>query len=303
MRPYLCCPSCCSSPHAAACRSRSSAIPAAPAPGSASRRRPASLSRRPRNRCCPTRAATPGPTPAAALVNEESRPRIRRSAPGDWSLTLSADLRGPNVIPSYTVPTASASRRGRPRRPGPSRLMGPQRPRHPQIAAEQPPRIATLLTRIEAARLQNDPNSLQNRPARVYRLRRHRRARRRRPQPGRANAREARPATASSSRTRAKTPTSSSRRGPHRSGARKAPRRAAMDRRRRPRRARPPVQLNEARRQRVDRYWGDVAVVAAEEAAGGVKDVIFNATGPRLDRAARSGTQNDARGDTARAGC
>ena len=46
------------------------------------------------------------------------------------------------------------------------------------------------------------------------------------------------------------------------------------------------VQLNEVPAAAIDRYWGDVAVVAAEQAAGGIKDVLFNAAGPRLPDAA-----------------
>ena len=41
------------------------------------------------------------------------------------------------------------------------------------------------------------------------------------------------------------------------------------------------LQLNEVPPATVNRYWGDVAVAVASEAAGGVRDVILNATGAR----------------------
>jgi hypothetical protein len=40
------------------------------------------------------------------------------------------------------------------------------------------------------------------------------------------------------------------------------------------------LQLNEVPRGRLDRFWGDVAYAAAEEAAGGVQTIIRNATTP-----------------------
>ena len=41
------------------------------------------------------------------------------------------------------------------------------------------------------------------------------------------------------------------------------------------------MQLNEVAPGSLDRYWGDVAVVVAQEAAGGIRDVILNQLGPR----------------------
>ena len=41
------------------------------------------------------------------------------------------------------------------------------------------------------------------------------------------------------------------------------------------------MQLNEVPARSLDRFWGDVAVVVATEAAGGVRDVIINAGGGR----------------------
>ena len=41
------------------------------------------------------------------------------------------------------------------------------------------------------------------------------------------------------------------------------------------------VQINEVPPAAIANYWGDVAVAVAAEAAGGVKDVIVNASGAR----------------------
>jgi hypothetical protein len=41
------------------------------------------------------------------------------------------------------------------------------------------------------------------------------------------------------------------------------------------------VQLNDVAPGSLDRYWGDVALVVAQEAAGGVRDVILNQLGTR----------------------
>ena len=41
------------------------------------------------------------------------------------------------------------------------------------------------------------------------------------------------------------------------------------------------MQLNEVPPGTLDKFWGDVALVVAQEAAGGVKDVILNQAGAR----------------------
>ena len=46
------------------------------------------------------------------------------------------------------------------------------------------------------------------------------------------------------------------------------------------------LQLNEVPPGTLDRHWSDVAVAVASEAAGGVRDVILNATGLRDLKAA-----------------
>ena len=47
------------------------------------------------------------------------------------------------------------------------------------------------------------------------------------------------------------------------------------------------MQLNEVPPGTLDRYWGDVAVVVADEAAGGVRDVVQNVSGTRTAKEAK----------------
>jgi hypothetical protein len=53
------------------------------------------------------------------------------------------------------------------------------------------------------------------------------------------------------------------------------------------------VQLNEIPAGTLDRYWGDVAVVVATEASGGVNDVIRRQTGHVPEQAASVQTPGD----------
>jgi hypothetical protein len=226
---------------------------------------------------------------ASALVNEEIPASHTPVRTGDWSLTLAADLRGPNVIPSYTVTNSLGQSQGTSQgAPVPAASWARNDPAILKSAAEQAaPQIAALLTRIEAARLQSDPNSLQNRPARVY-LAGVSGA------PGDGN-------TSLANQMRAKLAArgivvqdtaknadfqlrGEVRTAPGAKGTTRIELQWIIDDSRGERGRL--LQLNEVPPGTVDRFWGDVAVVAADEAAGGVRDVILNASGPRLDPAA-----------------
>ena len=89
---------------------------------------------------------------------------------GDWRLVLSATLRGPDVIPAYeVVDPAGASQGTAQGAPVSAEAWSNDGDPILQAAATQAaPGIDALLARIQAARLHADPNSLQNRPARVY---------------------------------------------------------------------------------------------------------------------------------------
>ena len=49
------------------------------------------------------------------------------------------------------------------------------------------------------------------------------------------------------------------------------------------------LQLNEVRAGSLDRFWGDVAYVAAQEAAGGIPEIIRNATAAPVEPARPGG--------------
>ncbi len=90
--------------------------------------------------------------------------------PGDWSVEMTGAEAGGMVTPAFTVHDPAGAARGS--------VTGPQLPAadwaqmapatSARIAAAVVPQLGTLLTKIEAERRQNDPTSLVNRPARIY---------------------------------------------------------------------------------------------------------------------------------------
>lgn len=222
---------------------------------------------------------------AAALLDQEIPADARRTGSGrDWSLTLSAEVRGQDVVPSYTVNDPAGEPQGLSEgAPVPLAAWASGRPEVLQAAAVQAaPGIASLLNRIEAARRQSDPNSLVNRPARVF-LAGVTGA------PGDGN--RSLPmqlrlklqnqglvvqdtAKDADFEVRGDVVTAP--------GANRLIRVELQWVVTDPRGERGRVvQINEVPAQTINPYWGDVAVAVATEAAGGVKDVILNATGRR----------------------
>ena len=229
---------------------------------------------------------------AEALLAEEV-PAVaggsrRRS---DWTLVLSAEVRGADVIPSYAVQNPSGESQGISE--GAPVSMADWGGGNPAVlktaAAQAAPGIASLLSRIEAARRQSDPNSLLNRPARIYFSGVT-------GAPGDGNsslpvqmrtkltamglvvqdaAKEADFTLAGLVQT-----------APGARGTLRIELQWIVQDGKGAERGRI-VQLNEVPPGTLDRYWGDVAVVVADEAAGGVRDVVLNATG------ARTGTQTN----------
>jgi len=223
---------------------------------------------------------------ADALLGEEV-PAVaggtrRRS---DWTLVLSAEMRGADVVPSYAVQNPSGEPQGFSEGAPVSAASwaGGDPAVLKAAAAQAAPGIASLLNRIEAARRQSDPNSLLNRPARVY-----------------FSGVTGAPGDGNSSlpaQMRAKlatlgfviqdaaagadftlvgqVQTAAGAKGTMRIELQwivsdgKGAERGRI------------VQLNEVPPGTLDRYWGDVAVVVADEAAGGVRDVVLSASGGR----------------------
>ncbi len=225
---------------------------------------------------------------AEALVSEEipaaASPNGRR---GDWSLTLSAEMRGRDVVPTYTVKNPAGVAQGFSEgAPVPAADWGGGNPAVLKAAAVQAaPGVASLLQKIEAARQLSDPNSLMNRPSRVYFAGVT-------GAPGDGNT-----SLATQMQTkltglglvvqdtphgadfavRGDVKTAEGTKGALRielqwvvtNGDETAAERGRV------------VQLNEVPSGSLDSYWGDVAVVVATEAASGVRDVILNSGGGR----------------------
>jgi len=206
-----------------------------------------------------------------------------------WRLVLSAETRGPEVVPTYTVQDPAGVPQGTSQGPPvPAQLWAEGAPATFKAAAEsQAPAVEALLRHIEAARQQSDPNSLVNRPAKLYfagvtgapgdgdraltqqmltRL----------PNLGdlvQDTARDADFTVAGQVKT-----------APGANGATRVELQWIVTDPKGEERGRV-VQLNEVPAHAIDAYWGDVAVVAATEAASGVHEVVVQQTG----RAAKPG--------------
>ena len=247
----------------------------------------------------PSRLAVPSPTQsllpddaanawagavAEALATAEIPATTGGTRRGDWSLALTAEIRGNNVVPSYTVQNPAGEPQGVSEgTPIPVRVWAGGQPTVLKAAAVQAaPGIASLLGRIDAARRQSDPNSLLNRPARIH-LAGVTGA------PGDGNR-----SLPAQMRTKlsalglvvqdavkdadyilaGEVNTAPGANGSTRIELQWIVTDARGERGR-------ILQLNEVPRGSLDRYWGDVAVVVAEEAAGGVRNVVVNAQGSR----------------------
>ena len=225
---------------------------------------------------------------AEALVAEEipASPGRRRS---DWALIMSAEVRGTQVVPTYTVQNPKGEAQGTAEGSGISTsAWASGDPAVLKVAAVQAaPGIAALLGRIEAARQLSDPNSLMNRPARIYFSGVT-------GAPGDGNT--SLPAvmrtkmatlglvvqdtiTGADFTLRGEVHTAKGAGNSTRIEVQWFVNNADATAAERGR----IVQLNEVPPGILDRYWGDVAVAVATDAAGGVRDVILNAGARRPD--------------------
>lgn len=226
---------------------------------------------------------------AQALLAEEVpavADRARRRS--DWTLVLSAEVRGRDVVPSYAVQNPSGVSQGFSEgAPVPMAAWAGGSPDVLRAAAAQAaPGITSLLNRIEAARRQSDPTSLQNRPARIYFSGVT-------GAPGDGN--QSLPAQMRTKLTglglvvqdaanqadfslAGQVQTASGAKGSLRIELQwivldsRGVERGRI------------VQLNEVPPGTLDRFWSDVAVVVADEAAGGVRDVVLASDGSRNSR-------------------
>jgi hypothetical protein len=222
---------------------------------------------------------------ATALQAYEVPAVAESPKPSDWRLATRAELRGSTVVPIFTVQNPAGDDQGAAEgAPVPSSAWAEGSPALlRQVADGAAPGIAQLLTRIEAARRESDPESLVNRPARVF-------FKGVRGAPGDGD-------TALARQMRQQLP----KLGPvvqdTDAGAdfllecdvATAPVAGNLMRVEivwrvadaNGRESGKVVQLNDVPPASVNRYWGDVAVVVAQEAAGGIRDVILRQTGSR----------------------
>ena len=248
----------------------------------------------------PSRLAVPAPTQsllpdasastwasdvADALVEQEIPAAAGRFSRGrEWTLVLSAELQDSRVVPSYTVQDPAGEKQGVAQgAPIPARDWAQGSPEVLKAAAVQAaPGIVALLTRIDAARKQSDPSSLLNRPARVF-LGGVRGA----PGDGDSSlAAQMRLKLAANGivvqdtvkdadfEVRGDVTAAPGLNGTIRIELQWVITDSRAERGR-------ILQINEVPARAIVPYWGDVAVTAATEAAGGVRDVIINAGGRR----------------------
>ena len=105
-----------------------------------------------------------------ALVADEVPAFAEPTKPGDWQLALSAKLQGDSVLPHYILRDATGAEHGV--------IDGPPVPQsgwasgNPAVlqaaAGAAAPQVLELLKSVDASIKQSDPNSLFNRPARIY---------------------------------------------------------------------------------------------------------------------------------------
>jgi hypothetical protein len=107
----------------------------------------------------------------AQALQEEALPAVAEPArPGDWRVELLAELRDGAIIPAFRVRDPAGADKGHAEAaPVPALPWAEAQPETLARAARQAaPTLAALLAGIEAARRESDPNSLVNRPPRIH---------------------------------------------------------------------------------------------------------------------------------------
>jgi hypothetical protein len=226
---------------------------------------------------------------AAALANAlaaQDVPAVAdRARKGDWRLVVAAEPRGGMVVPLYTIDDPAGAEQGSTEglpiasaawlQAAPATLK--------QAAADAAPRLAALLTSIEAARHESNPASLAIRATRVA-------FRGVTGAPGDGNqslARQMRSELAKLGEVVQDTEAGADfvfagavTTTPTAGGQMRVEIQWTVEDAKGEERGKV-VQLNEIPSGTLDHFWGDVAVVVAHEAAGGVRDVILKQTGGR----------------------
>jgi hypothetical protein len=105
-----------------------------------------------------------------ALVAQELPAFAETPHPGDWQLRVTAELTGPSVVPHYEVLDATAHPKGSvDGAPVSAAAWAAGDPAtFQQAAANAAPQITSLMRSVDASIKQSDPNSLYNRPAQIF---------------------------------------------------------------------------------------------------------------------------------------
>jgi hypothetical protein len=205
--------------------------------------------------------------------------------PSDWQLVTTAEERGGAVVPVFTVRNPKGEPQGNAEgKPVPLSDWAAARPATlQQAAADAAPSVSALLSRIQAALLRSDPNSLYNRPARVL-------VETVDGAPGdgdRALTAQMKdqlaklgPIVQDTGRGADFSVAGHVRTAPGAGGTMRVEIQWVVKDARGDERGRI-LQLNEVPPGSLDHFWGDVAVVVAQEASGGVRDVILTQSGRR----------------------
>lgn len=248
----------------------------------------------------------------ATALADRSVPAVTRAKPGDWTLVLSAEVQGDQVLPLYKIFDNTGEQvgiqQGQPLpadqwarlAPAPPLATVPDytQPQPPPVAAPSPgeaagitdvralsvsvaQNISDLLTRIDAQRRASDPNSLLNRQARM-----------RVPDvvgaPGDGNRQLARQMRADLAELGLVvqdgpgdfTVSGEVKAVPIAGGQTRIEIQWVVADARGDERGHI-LQLNEVPAGSLDRYWGDVAAVVAQEAATGVRDIVVQQIGTK----------------------
>ncbi len=231
---------------------------------------------------------------ADALVAQELPASATRAGRGDWRLVLTAELHDGAVVPTYTVLNPHGDPQGSSEGPPvPASDWAAGRPATLKAAAEaEAPKVIAMLNGIEARRQMSDPHSLLNRPPVLY-------FKGVSGAPGDGNSALTKQMTArlpnlgdvvqDTAKGADFTVEGQIKLAP---GANKTTRveiQWIVTDARGEERGRV-LQLNEVPVGSLDQYWGEVAMAVASEAAGGVNEVVIQASGRgSLPAAAKAG--------------
>jgi hypothetical protein len=230
---------------------------------------------------------------ADALVAEELPALVEPSRKGEWRLVLSAEMQGAQVTPRYTyVDPAGKTHGDVATAPVPASAWAAGDPAvFAKAATEAAPQVLGLVRAVEAASKQSDPDSLYNRPARIFftgvtgapgdgNFSLARDMRNKLPDVGDQLAR---------SRESADFLLSGTVRVTDVAGGQQQVEIHWVVRDMQGRVAGDVAQGHDLKRGMLDNYWGEIASVITDEAAGGVHEVITNYSGRRQPGAAAPG--------------